>query len=159
MRTIPLLLLVLITSLTRLIAAESPLTESEAMVTAQNWAGCVKAADLGALETLLSPDYLHTHGTGKVETKTQFLETLRSGSRKYERCEMSDLRVIRLGHGAVVQGMLDVKAVTKDKTLEVVNRFMMVLRQTDRSLEVVAFQATPSEKNIQLPTATPKGTP
>lgn len=127
-------------------AEAGPLTKAGLTGEAQIWATRVKTSDVGALETLLSPNYLHTHGTGKVETKEQFLEALRTGSRKYERCEMTDLRVILLGQGGVVQGTLDVKAVTKGKTLEVVNRFMMVFAKTERGWEVIAFQATPTEK-------------
>lgn len=146
MKLAPLLILILISCLTWLTAADSPLTESNATSAAQTWANLVKASDVGALETLLSPDYLHTHGTGKVETKTQFLAALRDGSRKYERCEISDMRVLRFGPGAVVQGNLNVKALTKDRTLEVLNRFMMVISRTDQGLVVVAFQATPFGK-------------
>lgn len=146
MKTLPLLLFVFLASLTGLHAGDGSLTEVDATAAARNWASLVKSADAAELERLLNENYLHTHGTGKVETKTQFLEALRSGTRRYERCEMSDLRVILLGPGAVVQGILDVKAVTKDKTLEVINRFMLVMEQTDRGLKVVAFQATPTEK-------------
>jgi hypothetical protein len=146
MKTLPLLLFVLLAGLPRLQAGEASLTEAEATAAARNWASLVKSAETAELERLLNENYLHTHGTGKVETKTQFLEALRGGTRKYERCEMSDLRVILLGPGAVVQGNLDVKAVTKDKTLEVINRFMLVMERTGRGLSVVAFQATPTEK-------------
>lgn len=146
MKTLSLLLFVLLAGLPRLQAREASLTDADAIAAARNWASLVKSAETAELERLLNENYLHTHGTGKVETKTQFLEALRSGTRKYERCEMSDLRVILLGPGAVVQGILDVKAVTKDKTLEVINRFMLVMEQTDRGLNVVAFQATPTEK-------------
>lgn len=127
-------------------ASEQAPKDSEVVNTAKSWAALVAAADVTRLETLLQKDYRHTHGTGRVEDKAQFLEALRSGSRKYERCEMTELDVILLGQGAVVQGILDVKAVTTERTLEVINRFMMVIAKTDRGLEVVAFQATPLEK-------------
>ena len=132
--------------LTAICPAETGLNEAEATATARQWAGLLTNSDVNGLETLLATDYVHTHGTGKVESKQQFVEALRSGARKYERCDMSDLRVIPLGNTAVVYGSLDVKAVTKSKTIEGTHRFTMVIAKTDQSIKVVSFQATPTEK-------------
>ena len=126
--------------------AETGLTEVEATGAARQWATLLVGADAKGIETLLASDYVHTHGTGKVENKQQFVEALRSGARKYERCEMKDLRFISLGSAAVVHGSIDVKALTPAKTIEGNYRFMMVVTKTPRGTEVTAYQATPMEK-------------
>ncbi|NCZ96201.1 nuclear transport factor 2 family protein [bacterium] len=127
-------------------AGETVLSETDATATAQKWAALLISSDANGIENLLAEDYVHTHGTGKVESKKQFVEALRSGARKYERCEMSDLRVIPLGNTAVIHGSLDVKALTPTKTIEGNYRFMMVVTKTNRGIEVTAYQATPMEK-------------
>ena len=132
--------------LTAICPAETGLTEAEATATAHQWAGLLTNSDVNGLETLLATDYIHTHGTGKVESKQQFVEALRSGARKYERCDMSNLQVIPLGNVALVHGNLNVKAVTKSKTIEATHRFTMVTAKTDQGIKVVSYQATPSEK-------------
>lgn len=126
-------------------ASERNLTEAEATATARQWASLLIGSDANGLETLLATDYIHTHGTGKVESKKQFVDALRGGARKYERCEMNDLRVIPLGNVALVQGDLEVKAVAKSKTIEGTHRFMMIIAKTGQGIEVFAYQATPDE--------------
>lgn len=128
--------------------AEAGLTEAEATGAARQWATLLVSAEANGLETLLASDYIHTHGTGKVENKQQFVEALRSGVRKYERCEMKDLRFISLGNTAVVHGSVDVKALAWGKTIEGNYRFMMVISKSERGIEVTAYQATPEEKKL-----------
>jgi len=132
--------------LTAICPAETGLTEAEATATAHQWAGLLTNSDVNGLETLLATDYIHTHGTGKVESKQQFVEALRSGARKYERCDMSNLQVIPLGNVALVHGNLNVKAVTKSRTIEGTHRFTMVIAKADQGIKVVSYQATPPEK-------------
>ena len=133
--------------LTAICPAETGLNEAEATATARQWAGLLTNSDVNGLETLLATDYVHTHGsTGKVESKQQFVEALRSGARKYEKFDMSNLQVIPLGNVALVHGILNVKAVTKSKTIEGTHRFTMVIAKTDQSIKVVSYQATPTEK-------------
>ena len=141
-----LLLPVLLVGLVPAKAAESPLKEADATATAQKWATLLVSSDANSLETLLASDYVHTHGTGKVESKQQFVEALRSGARKYEQCEMKDLRFISLGNTAVVHGSIDVQALARGKTIEGNYRFLMVVTKTDQGIKVVSYQATPSEK-------------
>ena len=132
--------------LTAICPAETGLNEAEATATARQWAGLLTTTDVHGLETLLASDYVHTHGTGKVESKQQFVEALRSGARKYEQCEMKDLRFISLGNTAVVHGSIDVQALARGKTIEGNYRFLMVVTKTDQGIKVVSYQATPTEK-------------
>ena len=132
--------------LTAICPAETGLTEAEATATARQWAGLLTNSDVNGLETLLAADYVHTHGTGKVESKQQFVEALRSGARKYERCEMKDLRFISLGNTAMVHGSIDVQALARGKTIEGNYRFLMVVTKTDQGIKVVSYQAKPTEK-------------
>jgi hypothetical protein len=125
------------------LAPMNDLTEAEALGTASRWASLVAASDTKDLETLLHRGYLHTHGSGLVETKEIFLEALRSGSRDYVRCKMVDPKVNLLGRVAVVSGVLDLKVLARKRIIEGTNRFTMVVARTDKGMQVAAYQATP----------------
>lgn len=122
------------------------LTEADAARTARKWAALVGASDTAALENLLDNRYMHTHGTGMVETKKLFLGALRDGTRDYVRCKIVDPKVTLLGRVAVVSGVLDLKVLARERKIEGTNRFMMVVARSDKGIQVVAYQATPLKR-------------
>jgi hypothetical protein len=140
------LLLTVAAGLARGNAAEGDLTKTEAVKTARKWAALVGASDVAGLDSLLNERYTHTHGSGLVETRKLFLEALRSGARDYVRCKVVDPRVNLLGKAAVVSGTLEIKVLSRGKTIEGTNRFMMVMVRTDKGIEVAAYQATPLQR-------------
>jgi len=127
-------------------AAERDLTKSEAVETARKWAALVGASDTAGLDALLGGRYTHTHGSGMVEPRQLFLEALRSGARDYVRCRVVDPQVNLLGKAAVVSGTLEIKVLSRGKTIEGTNRFMMVMARADKGIEVAAYQATPLQR-------------
>jgi hypothetical protein len=127
-------------------AAEGDLTKSEAVKTARKWAALVGASDTAGLDALLGERYTHTHGSGMVEQRELFLEALRSGARDYVRCRVVDPQVNLLGKAAVVSGTLEIKVLSRGRTIEGTNRFMMVMARADKGIEVAAYQATPLQR-------------
>jgi len=117
--------------------------ESEAIQIAQEWASYVGQANIAELEKLLNDQYLHIHGTSLVESKAQFLEAFKNGSRKYDPIKLEEIDVRVFGDTAVVTGKFNLKAFVRDKTIEGVNRFGLVLAKTQGGPQVVSFQATP----------------
>ena len=117
--------------------------ESEALRGAQHWALLVGQADIAGLEKFLHDQYRHIHATALVESKGQFIEALKSGTRKYDpiQIEESDVRVF--GDSAMVTGKFNLKAFSRGKVIEGVNRFGLLLVKTPRGLQAVSFQATP----------------
>jgi len=122
------------------------LTKSEALRAAKNWSLFAGASDVARLDALLAPSYVHTHGTGLIETKKQFLDALSTGARDYVRCKIIGPDVRLLGRAAIVTGTLDFKVVATGRKIEGTNRFMMVLERTARGVQVVAYQATPLKR-------------
>jgi hypothetical protein len=118
-------------------------SESEALNMAQEWAALVSEANVAGLEKLLNDNYTHIHGTALVESKSQFLEALRNGSRKYDPIKIEDTKVLIYGTSAIVTGKFNLKVLARGKTIEGVNRFGMVLVKTPNGSQVVYFQATP----------------
>jgi hypothetical protein len=50
--------------------------------------------DLTALDTLLGPELSYIHSDGALESKAQFLATLRTGQLRYQAIEPGDLRLV-----------------------------------------------------------------
>ena len=117
-------------------------SESDALNMAQEWASLVSQANVAELEKLLNDRYVHIHATALVESKTQFLEAFKNGSRKYDPIKLEEVTVRVFGSSAVVTGKFNLKAFVRGNTIEGVNRFGLVLVKTQNGQQVVSFQAT-----------------
>jgi len=127
-------------------AGTSAVKESDVLNTAANWAELVSQANVAELEKLLDATYIHIHATAMVESKTQFLDAFRKGTRKYDPIKLEDLTVQTFGSFAIVRGKFNLKAFTRGKTIEGVNRFCLIIARSQKGYEVVSFQATPIPK-------------
>jgi hypothetical protein len=118
------------------------LSNSEALITAERWATVVGQADIAELNKLLHTDYIHVHATSLVESKAKFIEALQTGARKYDPIKIEDSKVRVFGDSAVVSGRFILKATTRDRVIEGVNRFVLLVVNTPNGLQVATFQAT-----------------
>jgi len=109
---------------------------------AQQWASCVGQGQADELVKILDDSYQHTHGTGLVENREEFLGALRNGMRKYEPIQLEEVKTRLFGNCAVVTGRFTLKVSTKGKVMEGVNRFSFVVVQTPQGPKIVSFQAT-----------------
>jgi hypothetical protein len=117
-------------------------SNSEALTTAERWVTVVGQADIAGLNELLHTDYVHVHATALVESKAKFIEALQTGARKYDPIRIEDSNVRVFGDSAVVSGKFALKATTRDRVIEGVNRFMLLVVNTSNGLQVASFQAT-----------------
>ena len=109
---------------------------------AQQWASYVGQGQADDLAKILDDSYQHTHGTGLVESREEFLGALRSGARKYEPIQLEEVKTRLFGECAVVTGKFALKVLIKGKMMEGVNRFSFVVVQTPQGPKIVSFQAT-----------------
>ena len=98
------------------------LNTSAALNTAERWATVVGQADIAGLNELLHADYVHVHATALVESKSKFIEALQTGARKYDPIKIEDTNVRIFGDSAVISGKFALKATTRDRVVEGVNR-------------------------------------
>lgn len=128
--------------------ASGILSESAALETAQKWASALGKPDISGLDELLHDDYMHIHATSMVESKAKFIGALKEGARKYDPFIIEDTKVRIFGDSAVVTGKFALKATMREKVIERVNRFSLVIVMTPHGLKVASFQATsiPQEK-------------
>lgn len=118
------------------------LNNSTALNTAERWATVVGEADIAGLDELLHADYVHTHATALVESKAKFIEALKTGARKYDPIKIEDSNVRVFGDSAVISGKFSLKATTRDRVIEGVNRFALLVIKTPNGMQVANFQAT-----------------
>lgn len=117
-------------------------SEADVQKIALEWATLVGQGSVSELEKLLNDKYMHIHGTGLVESKAQFLEAFKNGSRKYDPITIEDMNVRVFGSSAVVSGKFNLKVFVRGKVIEGVNRFGLILAITEQGKQVVSFQAT-----------------
>jgi ketosteroid isomerase-like protein len=98
--------------------------------------------DQAALDGLLADDLTYTHSTGQMETKAQFLESLRAGKLRYLSAEPADREVRLYGDIAVVTGRAAVKASVDGKELLLPLRFTEVWVKRGGGWKLAAWQST-----------------
>ena len=116
--------------------------ESGLLALARVWAEAVGQNKPDLLDSCLDDQYVHIHGTGLVETKSQFLEALRTRARKYEPIQLEELRVRTFAGFALVTGKFSLRVEARGRVIEGVNRFCMTLAKRPAGWIFVQFQAT-----------------
>jgi hypothetical protein len=101
------------------------------------------AGDYDTLETLLGDDLTYAHSSGVLDSKPQFMESLRSGRVRYQSIEPADLQIRILGTTAVIHGKAKVSLLinkAETKTLDL--RFTDVWVKRKGRWQMVAWQST-----------------
>lgn len=98
--------------------------------------------DQAALEGLLADDLTYTHSNGQLETRAQFLESLRSGTMRYLSAEPSGQEVRLYGDTAVVTGRAEIKASLQGQELVLSLRFTEVWVKSGGAWKLAAWQST-----------------
>lgn len=98
--------------------------------------------DVAALDEILSEDLTYTHTSGEVDSKEQFISTLRSGALRYESITPERPQVRVYGSAAIVTGTSLMKIEVHGRNLSLRIRFMDVYVKKHDRWEMVAWQAT-----------------
>jgi uncharacterized protein (TIGR02246 family) len=98
--------------------------------------------DAEALAAILSDDLTYTHSSGQLETKAQFLESIRNGTIQYKAILPEALDVRTYGDTAVVtgKGTFKVRMQGEDRSLQL--RFTDVYVRRGGTWQMVAWQST-----------------
>jgi ketosteroid isomerase-like protein len=98
--------------------------------------------DLNSLAALLHDDLTYTHSSGRTESKTQFLESLRSGQLRYLAIEPGNVSVRSYGEVALVRGSsrMRVRSPAGEQAFTV--RFLEVYQWDDGAWRLTAWQST-----------------
>lgn len=98
--------------------------------------------DLETLDQILSSDLTYTHSNGRVETKEEFLESLRSGRVRYRGMDPQDVRIRVYDGTGILTGEAGVRITVQGEDREFALRFTLVYVRRDGRWQKVAWQST-----------------
>jgi len=102
----------------------------------------MSANDVAAVERMLGDDLVYTHSTAQVESKTEFLESMRGGTVKYISLEARDQVVRVYGQTAVITGGVTITSMNRGEHRRSVLRYTDVWVQRDGRWQMVSWQST-----------------
>jgi hypothetical protein len=112
-------------------------------------------ADIKTLDGFFADDLSFIHASGAIESKAEFLDSLKSGKRKLEAIDQEDVKLrVYNATTVVVTGKAHVRASSGGKKLDNNVRFEAVWVQVDGKWKMVSYQAT-----IILPPPPPPAPP
>lgn len=101
------------------------------------------AADIETLSVLLADDLTWTHASARVDSKTTFLDALKTGRAKYLDIKLSEECVRTHGEMAVITGLAAIRAVGgSGQEMSVKNRYTNVWAKRDGAWQMIAWQST-----------------
>ena len=98
--------------------------------------------DTAALDRICADDLIYTHSDGTVETKAQWIESIKSGNQRYETFNRDNVQVRVYGSAAVVTGRSQVKIFSggQEKSFQI--RFAAMYAKLRGAWRLVAWQST-----------------
>jgi hypothetical protein len=115
----------------------------EAVLEAQDRRFALTAAgDLDELERMLTNDMSYTHSSAAVDTKTEFLGALRSGTVRYLSIEPEERTVRVYGDAGVVQGIAHVVVKAGERDIDVRLRFTELFVKQDGAWKMALWHST-----------------
>jgi len=104
-------------------------------------------ADTEELNQVLADDLTYTHSSGQVDSKSQLVESLKSGARKYQAIEPEDVKVRVYRDAAIVTGRARLKTVSKGQESNFQVRFTDIYANKGGRWQMVAWQSTRLPEN------------
>lgn len=100
------------------------------------------ANDLGGLDRLLDTDLVYTHSSAIVDTKSQYMDSVRDGRVKYVAAERRNAVVAVYEAMALMHGQADMQAIIDGTTKQLSNLFQAVWIQREGSWRLLAWAST-----------------
>jgi len=118
------------------ITAEEALKAEEARYAAQ------LSNDFAALESMLGDELVYIHSSTTVDTKTSFIESMRSGAVKYRKMTRGEVKVRTYGCIAIVSGRGTFEVTARGQDLKLELLFHAVWAKRAAGTQFVSWQAT-----------------
>ena len=111
---------------------------SKVLAAEAKWNEAYKRNDVGALNSLLTDDFIITVEDGSTFSKAGYIAYASEGVLRVEISEMSNLKVILHGDVAIVTGAYHEKGTTKGKPYEYHDRLTDVWLSSDGKWQLIA---------------------
>ena len=129
-----LILVVLVFS--RLVKADFMITEESATNLVNKYVEALMKADTVELNDLLDDSYVHIHGTGIIENKLVFLESLNSKDRIYGDVQTDIFDISIFENIAIVRSKIKISVLSKGVKLQAVNFMSMIIEYKNGKLHI-----------------------
>jgi len=100
------------------------------------------ANDLDALARVLADDVIYTHSSAVVDTKEQYLQSLREGSTRYLAARRESAQVRLYGPMAIMHGHVIMQIESHGKKKDLNNLFQSVWAERDGQWLLVSWAST-----------------
>jgi ketosteroid isomerase-like protein len=100
------------------------------------------AADLAALEAMMTEDLTYTHSNAATESRAEFLGGLRSGKYRYKSAAFDERRVRLFGDAAAITGTCRIQVVSDGRDVDVKLRFTELYARKNGSWKMALWQST-----------------
>ncbi len=119
--------------------------KQQVMAAEQARIAALDSSDIPALERIMADDVTYVHASGKVDTKTSYLDAIRSGKLHYISWVAKNLQVRVAGDAAVVNGEYRVRVTDSRVQPEPFNIDIFILEmwaRRDGRWQQIAWQST-----------------
>ncbi len=145
MRFIAFTLMLLLLAVPQLVRADDRVEQDRqaVLVVQEKVDSAMLANDADAMAPLLTDNFTRTPPTGILNTKAQWLESVRNNSLRYVSVERTDTDVRLFGDSAIVTGIVTIETVKPDTGQTVArNRYLRVYVRENGNWRLAAHQAT-----------------
>ena len=122
-------------------AAEDAVQKAE-----KAWASAAGRNDHAALERLISDQLLYGHSNGMVENKSEYLDKIRNGTRKYQSVEHENLVVKLFGETAMVHATVRFRGTSQNKPFDDLVVLLHLWVRQDGRWQLAGHQSAPLRK-------------
>src|SRR5438093_7740456 len=123
--------------------SEATDVERDVLEAAQRWLAATMSGDAAALDLLLTDKYTYTHATsGAVDSRDVWLESFRSGRRRYQVYEIADVSLMQFPGVVVMTGRAHQEMNPRGEQIELNTRFTSVWVEQNGDWRVAVWQAT-----------------
>lgn len=98
--------------------------------------------NIKALEKLYADDFVFTHGTGHVDTKTSWLKSVQNPEILFLSRKQDSTQVEMHGHVAIVTGRLDIEREQNEKVSSYGIWYVRVFVQKDNQWQLISHRTT-----------------
>jgi ketosteroid isomerase-like protein len=118
-------------------------TEKEVLEVERQKDQAIRNRDMAVLDRIYVDDLAFANGRGKVLTKSEHMEEIRSGNVKYQNSDRTDFHVHLYGGTAILTGRENSIVEYHGKTINTPRQFITVYVKLDGRWRYVAHQVTP----------------
>ncbi len=119
------------------------MTQEEILALEDKRFGAMTAKDWKTLDGLLHEQLVYTHSSGVTDTKSVWMEAMKSGRTNYKSVKHSERKVRQYGDVALVTGKAAIEAEVNGQSRSLRLCYLNAWTKTPQGWKFVAWQSTP----------------